>query len=352
MKVPVNEDYLFDVDIERRELGAVYWLGPIYEVRRGTWFYQEGSVLRPCEENLATQLEEGYLKVKPFRYPRSDKTKLRSDPATHRDESKPQAASDRSDLDSGDLTPKPSIADLRNANHQASQESTSNNKSAVAPTSHEPQTHRLFGTYMNSIVTYQDDTIAWLSSEGIVSWVSSTVYQRFAGGGYLGGVKLVRGYTEVIKPPKPIGVKPEAPATSSLGLTRKPSDPGLQLDERQQRILKRRSAPPGIGAAPTTAPSDQKDTGQISAEPQEAVLKRQISSMVIDSMDDEKGEEALRKREEKDIQTDYIDHDSEDQSRKIEHLILVTHGIGQRLGMRYDDYDCSSSVGSTLMTWK
>lgn len=39
-KVPVNEDYLFDVDIEQRELGPAYWLGPVYDVRRGTWFYQ------------------------------------------------------------------------------------------------------------------------------------------------------------------------------------------------------------------------------------------------------------------------------------------------------------------------
>jgi len=29
-------------------------------VRRGTWFYHEGSNLRPCEENLAAQLEEVY----------------------------------------------------------------------------------------------------------------------------------------------------------------------------------------------------------------------------------------------------------------------------------------------------
>jgi hypothetical protein len=36
----------------------VFWLGPIYEVRRGSWFFQEGSTLRPCEENLAAQLEE------------------------------------------------------------------------------------------------------------------------------------------------------------------------------------------------------------------------------------------------------------------------------------------------------
>ena len=38
VRVPVNEDYLFDVDVERRELGPAYWLGPVYAVRRGTWF--------------------------------------------------------------------------------------------------------------------------------------------------------------------------------------------------------------------------------------------------------------------------------------------------------------------------
>jgi hypothetical protein len=40
VKVPVNEDYLFDVDVERRELSPAYWLGPVYDVRRGTWFNQ------------------------------------------------------------------------------------------------------------------------------------------------------------------------------------------------------------------------------------------------------------------------------------------------------------------------
>jgi len=35
VKVPVHEDFLFEVDIEKRELSPVYWLGPTYEVRRG-----------------------------------------------------------------------------------------------------------------------------------------------------------------------------------------------------------------------------------------------------------------------------------------------------------------------------
>ena len=30
-RVPVNEDFLFDVDIRGRELAPAYWLGPVYE---------------------------------------------------------------------------------------------------------------------------------------------------------------------------------------------------------------------------------------------------------------------------------------------------------------------------------
>lgn len=30
-RVPVNEDFLFDVDIQKRELAPVYWAGPVYE---------------------------------------------------------------------------------------------------------------------------------------------------------------------------------------------------------------------------------------------------------------------------------------------------------------------------------
>jgi len=43
-KVPVNEDFLFDVDVEERELAPAYWLGPVYDVRRGSWFHQGMAV--------------------------------------------------------------------------------------------------------------------------------------------------------------------------------------------------------------------------------------------------------------------------------------------------------------------
>lgn len=330
VKVPVNEDFLFDVDIGARELAPVYWLGPIYEVRRGSWFYQEGSAVRPCEENLATQLEEGYLKVKPFRYPKAS-GKVISDSNTTRPGNDPASPAShiRKPEDASDLTPTPSLEDLKTANKQAPYDTASSTKDV---TTHEPQTHRLFGTYMNSVVTYQDETTAWLTSDSIMARVSSSVYQRFAGGGYLGGVKVVRGFSDPGKATKVAETKVERPPTPNTSIPQNSSCPGLQLDERQQRILKRRSAP--SGTTTTIGDSDGKEA-KPALETREALLKRQISPVVINSMDPEQGDEAVRRRDEKEIQADYVDHDGEDQARQIEHLILVTHGIGQRLGMRW-----------------
>ncbi|KAG1436903.1 hypothetical protein G6F56_013355 [Rhizopus delemar] len=58
-KVPVNEDYLFEVDVSQRTISPVYWEGPTFEVRRATWFMQSDG-WAPCEENLAEQIELGY----------------------------------------------------------------------------------------------------------------------------------------------------------------------------------------------------------------------------------------------------------------------------------------------------
>jgi hypothetical protein len=59
--VPVNEDYLFEVDISKREIRPVYWEGPIFEVRRAIWFTQMDGSWVPCEEKMSKQIEEGYL---------------------------------------------------------------------------------------------------------------------------------------------------------------------------------------------------------------------------------------------------------------------------------------------------
>lgn len=322
IRVPVHEDFLFDVDIEQRELSPVYWLGPIYTVMRGSWFYQEGSTLRPCDENLATQLEEGYLKVKPFRYP-----KVPEKPSSSKTSSDPRslalsgAFGSRSRAGSGEVTPRGSMENLKAANQQAIDDATQSLRDAPPPTPHQPQTHRLFGTYLNSLVTYQDSTVAWLSVDSIMSRVSSTVYQRFAGGGYLGGVKIVRGYTESSKTKvEPTTEKvPSMPTSAAIRPSNLPST--LQLDERQQKLLKRRSAPPSTRSEKSEPGKPEPDKG-----PSLSDLRGEI--------DTEMEAEAVRKRDEKEIQNDYHDRDGENQGREIEHLILVTHGIGQRLGMR------------------
>ncbi len=61
--IPVNEDQLFDCDIRRRLLKPAYWIGPEYEIRRGTWFLDNS----PVPEAIAEQLERAYEEVKPYK---------------------------------------------------------------------------------------------------------------------------------------------------------------------------------------------------------------------------------------------------------------------------------------------
>ncbi|APA12376.1 hypothetical protein sscle_09g071460 [Sclerotinia sclerotiorum 1980 UF-70] len=342
IKVPVQEDFLFDVDIEKRELSPVYWLGAIFDVRRGSWFYQEGSVLKPCEENLATQLEEGYLKVKPFRYPKPpEKNTVR--PLSVKPGEEPRSLA-RSGAFGGtnrngspSVTPKGSAENLKIPQHGSDDGSVLKDSSPP----HQPQTHRLFGTHMNSVVTYQDDHVAWISTDNIMSRVSSTVYQKFAGGGYLGGVKVVRGYSEPGKTKDTSATdKDKGPKTPTSAAAVTSSTPEyLQLDERQQKLLKRRSAPPSTSNS-EALPEDK------SSELREAAYNK------LNSIGADAEAEAERKRDEKEIQNDYNDRDDENQGRNIQHLILVTHGIGQRLGMRTESVNFVHDVNALRQTLK
>lgn len=55
--VEVNEDKLFQVDLNDFLLSPVYWEGACYEVRRGTWFSSSGY---PLSYKMALLVEEGY----------------------------------------------------------------------------------------------------------------------------------------------------------------------------------------------------------------------------------------------------------------------------------------------------
>ncbi|KAF4438103.1 hypothetical protein F53441_12864 [Fusarium austroafricanum] len=333
-RVAVNEDFLFDVDIEARELAPVYWLGPVYDVRRGTWFYHEGSNLRPCEENLAAQLEEGYLKMKPWLYPTRDRS--------------PSGTGTRKNL-----TPKASQENLRsmakgtgesNGQPQVNDGSTTEPSSRGQP---QPQSYRLFGTYMNSLATYHDLNTAYLNTDGMLSWVASSMYQRFAGGSYMSGLKLVRGYSEPSKNKENESGKEKGDEKQSNIL-----EQGISVDEKQRKKLNRRSAPPSTRASHENPVQDGENRNS-NPDHRQTTLHRQLSSFLEgEGKTKAEKEEDIRRREEQEIQDDYNAQAGETQGREIEHLVLVTHGIGQLLSLRMESVNFVHDVNVLRKTIK
>ncbi|KAH8169509.1 DDHD domain-containing protein [Sarocladium implicatum] len=323
-KVPVNEDFLFDVDILERELAPVYWLGPVYEVRRGTWFFQEGSTNRPCEENLAAQLEEGYLKMKPWLHPARARSQSTAGVATPKESQKAKA----------ETTPTADASKFDKQDVPATQLQSAS----------QPPSHRLFGMYMNSVVTYQDANTAWISSEGMLSWVTSSVYEKLGGGAYMGGIKLTRGFAESNKSREKDGKTDAAHVDESLG-----------MDEKQKRMLKRRSAPPSTHTAPAVENSSTAASRESVEEGDNPHMRlhRQLSSLMESgSRDAAESEEQINRREEQVMQDDYNPQAGETQEREIDHLVLVTHGIGQLLGLRMESVNFVHDVNTMRKTLK
>ncbi|OJD17958.1 hypothetical protein AJ78_01989 [Emergomyces pasteurianus Ep9510] len=318
VKVPVNEDYLFDVDVQNRELGPAYWLGPIYEVRRGSWFFHEGSTLRPCDENLATQLEEGYLKVRPWNIQRK---RSPSNPLST-DSSVP------SDAKNGGI----SISNPDQVNTEVPANVAAGHPSSTSSSVN--GTYRLFGSYMNNTVAYQDGSTAWLMSDDFVSRMSNTVYQRL---GAAAGTKVVRGYSESKKSKEPTDGK----ATELI-------------HKDLNKSIKRRSAPAGSLSSPSATDDKIQEQPLAALERQRSPLERQMSSLTGERQDDtqlKELEEEARKQEEKEME-DSGEVEGEEEDREIDHLVLVTHGIGQRLGLRLDSINFVHDVNALRKTMK
>ncbi|KAJ5777105.1 hypothetical protein N7520_000351 [Penicillium odoratum] len=323
-KVPVNEDYLFDVDVEARELGPAYWIGPIYEVRRGTWFFQDGSNLKPCEENLATQLEEGYLKLQPWRTDAESKT---SGLAT-----KDAQAGSEGETNSQNFQPDLGIPSVQGSAKSTPQ--TIANESSPGSTS-DPQQYRLFGAYMNRIVVYQDASTAWINTDDFMSRVSTTVYQKLGG---VPGTKVVRG----------LGEPRRAKETESRAQERNPTE---------KTVSGSSSEPPGMENFLTGQDSVETPTAKsvFETDPLEkrsrSTLERQMSSLAGEPQNPAELEEQARRQEEQEME-DLREVNSEDRERAVDHLVLVTHGIGQRLGLRLESINFIHDVNVLRKTLK
>lgn len=320
-KVPVNEDYLFDVDIENRELGPAYWLGPVYEVRRGSWFYTDGAALRPCDESLAFQLEEGYIKAAPWRL-----------------------AAKSGDAKGSDTSRTPSRASSPPAEPRFPPESSSVAGDQPGDTTGPigPATWRLFGVHMNTVAQYQDASTAWLLTDDFFSRMSSTVYQRFAGGAHLSGTKVVRGYSDLSR-------KRTAKDNRDTKDTKRPRTPTVSSDSRGRTSPDRSAATTQDASieheqsltSPVTQVMKEAETERPEPETTVMKLERRMTSLIAAALpaDPAKQDEEAEKLAEKEISEDYRDTSGEKQDREIAHLILVTHGIGQRLGQRFETFN-------------
>ena len=264
-RVPVNEDHLFELNLDERELGPIYWRGPVYDVVRGTWFFADGSTLKPCEENLATQVEDGYLKVAPWR-------DVPSQPAEPNTESIPTS-------NTNTATP------------------TKPEKKAVFDSAkkdpHKDHMRPLFGAYTGKYVLYTSKSTAWLLSDDLYGKISTSFFQSVTRGLHMGGQKLKRGYEREPAAPKVEEVARDVEETVD-------ETTAIPLPEPVTSAAKEADA--GTG----TAPANESDKSQ----------------------------------------------DVEDPDRKIEHLVLCCHGIGQKLGERLEAVNFVHDVNVLRRTLK
>ncbi|KAK6464486.1 DDHD domain-containing protein [Scheffersomyces coipomensis] len=74
--VAVNEDKLFEVDLKGFTLQPVYWEGPVFEVRRGTWFGTNGI---PLPMKVSMLIEQAYRDIKPYNFEKHETEKPTKD---------------------------------------------------------------------------------------------------------------------------------------------------------------------------------------------------------------------------------------------------------------------------------
>ncbi|BFZ54438.1 hypothetical protein PYCC9005_001474 [Savitreella phatthalungensis] len=270
-RIPVNEDHLFEVNIPDRELGAIYWQGPVYEIRRGTWHFADGSSLKPCDEVLATQVEDGYLKIKPYRTG-NEMTRVSQDAqkAFSSGDQLADVSKDSRLVASSEV--KATGADL------ARRKSLIEGKTGID----QPKDHMrpLFGAYAGKYVLYTSPSTAWLLSNDLYGKISSSFFQSITRGVHMGGQKLKRGFSD-------------AEQRKAAAAAAQAAEEAQQKKEEQQEPLTE-----SLEQASSAKEADA-GTGKPSA-----------------------------------VSGEYEQGDDPD--RKITHLILCCHGIGQKLGERME----------------
>lgn len=139
--------------------------------------------MKPCDENLATQIEEGYLKLKPFRtQTTTTTTKVPSD------DKAPAVAPQDKPKDPSDDKSTRSASPFRFP------------KTTAVETAKKEMVWKLLGDqHMGKYVVYTSPTTAWLLSDDLYGKMTASVLQTLTAGVHLGGARLLRGYVEQTK---------------------------------------------------------------------------------------------------------------------------------------------------------
>jgi hypothetical protein len=167
--------------------------------------------LKPCDEVLATQIEEGYLQLKPFRVPATVTTKV---PVPQSSDDKDQS----SRTESPQLKPKDAIEQDDKPTRTASP-FRFGRASTTTPveTARKEMIWKLLGEqHMGKYVVYTNATTAWLLSDDLYSKLTASVYQTLSAGVHLGGSKLVRGYVETNSKPQEKDKEPSDSKASTV----------------------------------------------------------------------------------------------------------------------------------------
>ncbi|KAJ8652448.1 hypothetical protein O0I10_011915 [Lichtheimia ornata] len=209
--VLVNEDHLFEVDVTQRTISPVYWEGPVYEVRRATWFMQgDGSKWVPCEENLAEQIELGYYKHKPWLIT-EDPPMTPSSTTTTINNSSSSTTTDSTLKEEEDLQRSDTAIEEKKLEQKLEQQPVE-------------KQWNLLGPYLGQYMVYTGTNTAWLLYNTAGSKIAKSIITRLTNRSNLGGTRLLRGYPEVEKQSK------------SKATTHSPKQPGAAA--QQERGMK------------------------------------------------------------------------------------------------------------------
>ncbi|KAF9100518.1 hypothetical protein BGX29_006517 [Mortierella sp. GBA35] len=157
----------------------------------------------------------------------------------------------------------------------------------------------LLGKYISQYVVFTDAHHAWLLSDDLTSKVAKSIFTKVTWSANLGGVRLIRGYDEVEKFVSKKDSE-EAAQKKKDGTDTKKKDGTDTKKKETSEIQKKKEAAATLKQKAKRLTEEEKDTIQESHE-------------IGDYANEEENEE-----------------------RTIDHLVLVIHGVGQKLGDRME----------------